>query len=260
MMSKLSFQARCCIVGVIVALIVASYGGALVWITWPIDEYSIAKAANFGGSFGPLATLFSGLAFAGLIITINMQKNDSDSQHQQLIKQQKTISRQLFESTFFQLVSLHNDLLKSIDVRSGNESFAGQEAIETLYGRLTDNSAQWKINTGNRVSFNTAYLKFYKEANIEVGHYLRDLCLLVKFVDQSEVENKKFYTDIIRVQFSSYELALLFYHCLSDEGFDDFKPLIEKYSLLEALPKSLIGNFEAQKEFYDAGAFASGTL
>ncbi len=61
-----------------------SYAILLVYITWPISELSINKAGVFGDSFGVLTSLFSGLAFSGLIWTIFLQRNDLKIQQEQL--------------------------------------------------------------------------------------------------------------------------------------------------------------------------------
>lgn len=52
--------------------------------TWPISEYSIEKAGQFGDSFGVLTSLFSALAFAGIIITIILQKKELELQREEL--------------------------------------------------------------------------------------------------------------------------------------------------------------------------------
>lgn len=43
------------------------FAGILIFLTWPISEFSISKAGTFGDSFGVLTSLFTGLAFAGLL-------------------------------------------------------------------------------------------------------------------------------------------------------------------------------------------------
>jgi len=70
------------ITGVISSVIV--YAVILLWLTWPISEYSINKSGVFGDSFGLLTALFSGLAFSGVIITILLQKEELKLQRQEL--------------------------------------------------------------------------------------------------------------------------------------------------------------------------------
>ena len=59
-----------------IILIVSGYAMLIIYLTWPISEISINKAGVFGDSFGIITSLFSGLAFAGLIITILLQKEE----------------------------------------------------------------------------------------------------------------------------------------------------------------------------------------
>ena len=76
-----------------------------------------------------------------------------------------------------------------------------------------------------------------------------------KFVDNSSIENKRLYTNLIRAQLSSFELALLFYNSLSDMGREKFKPLIEKYSLLKTVPKKALIHAPDEFPLYELSAF-----
>ncbi|MCA9467802.1 MAG: hypothetical protein KC643_20470 [Nitrospira sp.] len=60
------------------------YVGTLISFIWPIDEYTISQSGLFGDSFGVLTSLFSGLAFAGLLVTILIQKDQLDEQRKEL--------------------------------------------------------------------------------------------------------------------------------------------------------------------------------
>lgn len=62
----------------------------------------------FGDSFGALNTLFTGLAFAGVIITILMQRNELKNQreHNEL---------QRFENLIFLMINLHLDIIDKLE-------------------------------------------------------------------------------------------------------------------------------------------------
>jgi len=91
----------------------------------------------FGDMFGGLNAVFSGLAFAGLIVTLLLQHKELKLQHEelalqrkelvqtrevlneqkgQLEAQNKTMMKQNFENTFFQLLRLHNDIVGQLYV------------------------------------------------------------------------------------------------------------------------------------------------
>ncbi|MBK8344630.1 MAG: hypothetical protein IPL12_15845 [Bacteroidetes bacterium] len=43
-----------------------------------------------------------------------------------------------------------------------------------------------------------------------MGHYFRNLYHIIKYIDNSNIENKRTYTNFVRAQLSSHELALIF--------------------------------------------------
>jgi len=56
--------------------IVFGYSFLIIFLTWPIEEYSIAKAAAFGDSFGILTAWFSGMAFCLAAYLLYLQKKE----------------------------------------------------------------------------------------------------------------------------------------------------------------------------------------
>jgi len=76
-----------------VVLPIIIYAGALIFLTHPISEFSIDKAGVFGDSFGILTSLFSGLAFGGIIITTYLQSKELQHQREELRLQREEISR-----------------------------------------------------------------------------------------------------------------------------------------------------------------------
>jgi hypothetical protein len=101
-----------------------------------------------------------------------------------------------------------------------------------------------------------AYASFYQSHESEIGHYFRTLYHIVRFVDQSGMsdEEKREYEKFLRAQLSSSELLLLFYNGLSIYGYSKFKPLIEKYALLEQVPESLLLDSN-HRNLYEPTAF-----
>src|SRR5687768_2418352 len=108
----------------------------LVWlIYWILAKFffkDLGESGTFGDTFGAINALFTGFAFAGLIITIIMQRDQLELQRKELKLQRKelrltrtelkltreefiltrrefqiqndTLSRQRFETTFFNLM------------------------------------------------------------------------------------------------------------------------------------------------------------
>lgn len=220
---------------------------------------------EFGDLFGSINALFSGLAFAGLIYTIILQKKELSlqrdelsstrieiqGQKEQLEKQTIALNLQNFENTFFQLLRFHNEITASLELsdqystkRSGRDSFGlMREILERKLQKVTNAS-----NIDDKVR--QAYEDFYKDYQPLIGHYFRNLYHLINLVDKAEMlPNKRVYTNLIRAQLSSYELVLLFYNCLSKHGVETLKPLAERYALFKDLPEILLLSLPLKHQF-----------
>lgn len=186
-----------------------------------------------GDMFGVANSLFSGLAFVGIILTLYMQT-----------KQHEVGTIQQFENTFFQLLGLHQQIISDMDLRlNTNKTIKGRDCFRYLFTRYSKmyNDANDKTNINVTESINAVYFRFYEKRQDNLAHYFQTLYNMVKYVDENNaVTDKKKYTNIVRAQLSVYELGLLFYNCTSDLGKDKFKPLIEKYSLLKNMPKGIL--------------------
>ncbi|MCJ1866914.1 hypothetical protein GOY78_25340, partial [Klebsiella quasipneumoniae subsp. similipneumoniae] len=99
----------------IVAIVIGSYLAILVYFSWPIEELSIRQAALLGDSFGIVNSLFSGLAFAGVIITIALQR-------QELNESRAVFKSQKFEDAFYRLLDFYKENLNDITDYNGDVS------------------------------------------------------------------------------------------------------------------------------------------
>ena len=96
-----------------IIVIFALYLAFLIYVTWPISEWSINKAGVLGDSFNVLTSLFSGLAFAGLIWTINLQRNDLKIQQEQLslqLKEMRDSKKEMENQTRIQRAQFHAEI------------------------------------------------------------------------------------------------------------------------------------------------------
>jgi hypothetical protein len=132
-----------------------------VFVLWFINfiwfnesTFDMMQRGQIGDAFGMINSLFSGLAFAGLIVTIIMQSKELKLQRRELkltrqemelnrtemITQNKTISRQRFENTFFNLLDFHNRAINSItDLDEGTDrTYVGREVIQRLLDQFFD--------------------------------------------------------------------------------------------------------------------------
>lgn len=245
-----------------------------VFIAWGLTWFFLAdnnQRGTFGDMFGAVNALFSGLAFGGVIYAILLQRlelklqrkeleltrGELEGQKHQLKAQNETLQKQNFETTFFQLLRLHNDITNDIDIGEANR-FKGRDCFKEFYNRfrvLWSRNIQEHQENNELEHINKTYLKFYEGLQSEFGHYFRSLYNIIKLIDNSEVEDKRLYTNLVRAQLSSFELLLLFYNALSEMGSEKFKPLIEKYSLLKTLPRKQLINPEDHIPLYSNKAY-----
>jgi len=170
--------------------------------------------------------------------------------------QVKHIETQGFEGTFFELMRLRNEIVASFLMHENNalREFRGQPAapphtgikvFQELYdqylrvvARVSGNHLDW----GRLGVLRDAYSQFYLDNMEYLGHYFRVLYSMLKFVDRSNVANKKVYSDMLRSQLSSHELLLIFYNVFSDMGSEKMLPLVHRYNLLKHLPKDKLAD------------------
>lgn len=256
---------------IIVALVVV-----LTWYFWavqfapmllgvaPESSEQLVKLGQFGDLFGGINALFTALAFAGVILTALLQRRELSLQREELEEtravladQAKSLRRQIFEGTFFQMLRQQHELLASIVLRIPRIELIGRKAIAEMNGQIQGHlTVQLPTNaTPSLEMIGKEYVSIYREHESHLGPYFRNLYHTFKAVDRSALddEEKVLYANLIRAQLSATELELLSMNCLSEYG-RKFKPLIEKYGVLKHLPVARIRSPQL-KSAYHANAF-----
>jgi len=100
------------------------FASVIEWFPWWATKN---EGGEFGDSFGAINALFAGLAFTGVIFAIILQWQELRLQRQELrdtrteIRGQKeTLQKQNFESSFFQLLNMHSEIVSSIVILETN--------------------------------------------------------------------------------------------------------------------------------------------
>lgn len=220
-------------------VVIVIWGLTFVLVPFACTE----QRGQFGDMFGAANALFAGLAFAALLITIQQQREELEGQNRQF-------ELQRFETTLFQMLSLHNDIVQSIDlnverldistilVRKPDQKpiedrFVGRECFRVLYEEFKGvNNVRTKeyIRSNEIMKLNQDWLEFFDKHEHDLGHYYRFLFNIFEFIDERAPTNKHFYAKIVRAQLSDYEQAMLVYNCISEYG-RDFIKYLEKYEL-----------------------------
>lgn len=215
-----------------------------------------SKRGTFGDMFGFANSLFTGLSFLGLIITILLQRQDINNQREDA-------KIQNFEVTFFNLLNFHRETRNSLEkqytkrvqdhlsIKSEEYSRKGVQLIYRIYQEYLEALPMDKKFDKH------IYQKIYKLNWDVLGHYFRGIQALLDLVDRLSITKddtlnfKRTYYDLIKSQLSEYETAMLFYHFLFLED-GHYKKLAEQYCLFEYINDELVTD---DKKLYNKSAF-----
>ncbi|MFH1049486.1 MAG: putative phage abortive infection protein [bacterium] len=198
------------------------------------------------------------------------QRSEIMEQTRQYIIQNQTLMTRKLEGTFFQLISLHNEIVDSLKLNfkshpklssPGNKNIEGRYCFNFFYKYFaktySDNIDLTGMTTSKQEDaiflINESFKVFYFEFQEDIGHYFRNLYNLSLYVDKSNMSNKRFYYNLIRSLLSNYEIILLFYYCLSQSG-GKMKKLAERYSLFAQIPEQELLD-RRHKELFNKKAF-----
>ncbi|MFT6905961.1 MAG: hypothetical protein ACJAS1_002624 [Oleiphilaceae bacterium] len=251
----------------IVTLPVLIYSTFLVSVSWPIENFTIDKAGIFGDSFGVITSLFSGLAFCGMIITILLQKEELRLQRLELaetrteIREQKDIFRnQNFNDSFYKLLEFRNDNLKEISVciPDKNERVCGVEALVFLLSKFTENYKKKvvgeyiKSDEDTKLAIEYTLFVVIQNTLHRQGRYLGTLQSIYALIDTEleKIEQKEVYWELISSQLTVYEAKYLFFSCLVAKEDDLLRKYLHEAKFFQNRSSSM-GISKTQKKIYE---------
>ena len=213
-------------------------------------SWNFETVGQLGDAFGPLNTLMAGLAAVGAIGAYLAQAEELEEAKTNARKERSSADRRDFEATFFRLVELFRDTANEIEVsdRYNQNPVSGRDAVK----RLLDDGLRGP--KGNDEEDAENWQKTYLAHRDDLGHYFRIFYQIVRFVDESEIENKALYIRVLRASLSNAEIIILALNCCYGEGRRKFKPLVEKYALLHNISEYDAKNWRFH-EIYDSSAF-----
>lgn len=265
--SRIAFNKR------VAWLLVVAGGLAAIWGLW-VFRKDLSSETNlsllgsyFQGAVGSLWALaglmFIYVAFLGQKQQLLLQREEMEGQETQFQLQQDSIKRQNFESAFFQLLNLHGQNISQMRQLKTNSQTSevyvqheGRSCFVKWFAEMQNVYSASRPSEDQRKSLQHSvdcYIKFYDSRQANLAHYFRTLYHVFKFVEDSDIEDKRRYTSLVRAQLSAAELLLLFYNGISPHG-EKFMPIIVKFGLFEHLNRSLLLH-QSHESFYDTKAF-----
>lgn len=234
------------------------------------DENPFAILGTFGDSAGLFNAVFSGLAFAAVVLTFIWQWNKEDEKDKQTKKAQ-------FEANFFSMTTMLENIIANLTLTT-DKGIADptSKELEKLYKGNNPSSeggnSNSNVTSGKEVKGRAIFKYLYSERDsitgikgikqaVESGldmdeiretfydaaldHYFRYLYRILKYVDGSDLlkdEERQGYASILRAQLSGYELLVWFYNCLSLQDNTKVKGLIEIYAMFNNLRWKLLAH------------------
>ncbi|QGQ95850.1 hypothetical protein EHS13_13665 [Paenibacillus psychroresistens] len=200
---------------------------------------------TFGDTFGAINSLFAGLAFAGIIYTILLQKDELTLQRKdlnlqtkvlqlqvdeiarsanQLEMQRKLMNYQTVQTSINNLISVHRNSIDDIDILFENNTLNGKKAFLPVHEAIAKKTLDISdIDAHMNNCFNTF---FY----------------ILQFINGSDIDDnqKKVLAQILSIHTSDSELFLIY---KANENEKQQILLFERYGFYERYTKILIKNY-----------------
>jgi len=248
------------------AIVFTLWGGGFLIIRYALlgDWETRAQA---GDTFGGITSLFSGLAFAGLIVTLWMQRHElrlqrlelsetrAELANQRAVMERQTADaqKQNLETTFFRRLQHFETIIAAIDRqypdRESGETITvqGRDALERI-GRTVRRAT---LFDGNRTpdappeqkGWQDRYRNIYLKLESDLGNYFRVLYTVLDHIDGRKdlTDAEKYdYIKIVRASLTPDECLLIFYNAHSEFASTRMRGLIARYALLKHLPRRFV--------------------
>ncbi|MEE3485261.1 MAG: putative phage abortive infection protein [Bacteroidales bacterium] len=220
----------------------------VLFIYGSIISYMIPKLSDrgtFGDMFGAVNAFFSGLAFAGMIVTLNLQRKDMESQQVNVKKQLHQNGIQQFEQILFFLLGQRSNIIDNIIYDSNKLVDSDNKALLSASYREYYKGIEFINHINNRVNYKEGkdayYLNGYEKSI--VSGYINNLYQIFKYIDEADIlrddniekefENKYKYCSLVKSMLTNSELILLEYFHEDYKVNEDLYLLCRHFALLE---------------------------
>ncbi|EKM5761164.1 putative phage abortive infection protein [Cronobacter turicensis] len=218
-----------------IALMFFLYLIFLIDLVLPAGMFTIESAGVFGDSFGILTSLFSALAFIGVLLTYAAQKEESKLQKIELQESRTEFKKQGFENTFFQLLKQHADFIKNLEVTGVRMPKDGRQVMGDIFLHLRRCMTNRDVKDFNpEEGIKKSFDDLLQSEGDRISQYLGIVFILLRFLSESEIEDKDIYIRLIKAQLYKSELFVIFYYALTPKG-EHFKKYIAEFKLMENL-------------------------
>lgn len=184
-----------------------------------------------GGTLNPLLGTLSLLALLGTLLIQSKELSDST---QALQEQGLQLKLQAFENTFFSLIALSNENIRSLSLEEteNKENYQpGRGVFRPMKRKLEDTYERISRHESKGLDESQIISKSVEEFDLKtqrfIGHYLGTIEKIISFIEQRCPDNlnKTDYYRIVQSQLTPNELVIIFYSTFNPRNLFDLKTL-----------------------------------
>ncbi len=213
-----------------------------------------------GDQFGGLNSLFAGLAFAGLIYTIHLQRRELslqrkeleltreelvgqreqlEGQKEQLSIQNTTLQEQGRERTFLSLMELYSEAVSRVVWNGKRDKLAFDSFYHTVR-RNCDEQSEFLTGRNDMNYLSNQILGQVQYARDEFRSYAHTIAFTLAYVFRGGQEPGDWMLSFAVNQLTRYEVLFLFYYCALHPAGAEYAALFTEIGLFAELDTELL--------------------
>lgn len=247
-----------------VYLIVLTLKDSHTWLFASLDTFFFSQMNNNLGDFisGTIGILFTLTATFFLFVTMAEQRK-------QTYEARLDDVRSRYESTYFNMLAMLDDVIRSVDANLKESKTNQIESINAYYRLIKEMYATIKKTNAEMLELvqelsiddscsiriqrlrectASIFEQIVKEINCNVSYFYRYIYNAIMYIEEIDVINeakKKQYLNILKAQLSDEALALLMYDAISKfaqnkEGFNIFQDVLDRLNFFEDIQESVL--------------------
>jgi len=232
-----------------ISIFVLFYKGVI-----PVVGTTVEERGQFGDSFGVLNSLFSGLAFGGLIITLLFQQKQISHQEKESVLRREFEESKQYEEVFYRLLTMYSNTLG--EVSSNNGALKGRSvlrgSIDRAYRELKRNKVSLipqpiqsryeknSLSETDMALLDYIYFRNFKILTVEIERQAR-LVETFKLLLRHTVRNipshleGQAYFELIQAQITYVEASYFFFVALAFTDECELRALLNESSIVEKM-------------------------
>lgn len=230
--------------------------GLIFWLFYqghfPLKGKDLAERGQFGDSFGVLNSLFTGLGFGGLVVTLLMQQRQLRQQESEIKLQRESEQTRHYEETLHRLLSIYATTLAEVSSSKGDLCSRAvlrgstarvfeavkKEKAHLVPLKMQERYSAKKLTTTDEEFLDYLYFRNFKILAVEIdrqGRLTETLKVLLRHLVYGAPAhlNTKSYCELVGAQLTYVEVSYFFLIALTFTDEFELRDLLLKSGLLK---------------------------